>query len=199
MISLRQVIKLVAALGAILALTGCTPSLFPGSGVQSEEPLFDARTGRAKPFAPGAYEICWFSEGTSGECWEVLASRDDTRAYRFVFTLGEEKAVHEFRFRRLAKDAWVLQAQRELENGLANPGYFLVGRQEANWLITPIYCEGAAEALRRKYAIAGELSPMGCTVKSRRAVMGLAKSFRDAGSGGSGVILSKRPADDAGG
>lgn len=161
-------------LGFLAALSGC---------LVSEEPLLDARSGRATPIAPGLYEACEIdADRSSHDCETMEVMRDDSALYSFILREdGEEEETTRARFRRLGSGAWLAQLYGDEDEDYF---YFLAEAVAGDFVMAMIVCEDIPAATRAKYVGRGEMevdeSASACVVSSLRAAIAAAKAYRSA-------------------
>lgn len=161
----------IGALAGAFVLGGC---------LISEEPLLDAKTGRAAPLASGFYEACEYDgEGGDPDCRRMDIRRTDEALYEF--RTEDEDDLTFVRFRRIARGAWLTQLIGEDEEDYS---YFLGETAGDDFVLVWILCDVIPEDVRAEYSARGEMEVdegkygSTCVAKTLHAAIAGAKAFR---------------------
>lgn len=172
-----------------LALGGC---------LVSEEPLLDAKNGRAAPLVPGAYDACQYeADGGEPDCRVMEVKRAKDARYEFYDEEDEELTF--IRFRRIGRGIWLAQLIGEDDEDYF---YFVGERRNGDFVLTMIMCEDIPESVRAKYSARGEMEvdddASVCEVKTLRAATASAKAYRTATTpeSRSHIVYRKRADND---
>jgi len=177
----RFFIRLLLAVVGLIHLSGC---------LQSDVPLFDKRSARAKPIDAGDYIACPViltdDAGAGGdtreadECVAISVSVDKKRGT--IFYDPEEDEETRMRFRRVAYGAYAVEVQ---PSGDKFEYYF--GRKDGRtFYLTKIMCSSLPQELRDDLIAREEMTTEDadfstCTATTRSAVLKAAKAYhRDA-------------------
>ncbi len=181
--------KTIIASGAALALAGC---------LVSEEPVLDARTGKATPFDAGAYVMCPLSdEADDSDCERFSVTVDDSGLYRFQNGDDVEDAAH-MRFRRIARRGYAVQSEED-------DGYmYYYGRDEKDrFTLAMMMCPSLSQRTRDRLMARGDLVAaeddyQTCEVKTLAGLKGAARDYHHGRAPGDDedIVLAFTPAPD---
>jgi len=166
-----QIIRTLLVSAAMVALSGC---------LVSENPVLDARTGRATPIAAGAYEMCPVGEkAKAGDCERFFITIDKTKLYRLENEGDEEPA--EMRLRRVGRNGYAVQLIGENDDGYS---YYYGRKDDDSFFMTLMMCSDLPEALREKLIANGGFTLDGesrdiCGVKTIAALAAAAKAYHN--------------------
>lgn len=155
--------------GAALALAGC---------LVSEEPILDAKTGKATPLAPGDYVMCPVSdEAAADDCENFAVTVDDTGLYRFEHSEDADDAAT-MRFRRVARQSYAVQADDE--DGYT---YYFGSGDSDGFSLTMMLCSSLSQKTRDRLLVRGDLQTEGdddikiCEVKTLKGLTAAARDY----------------------
>ena len=162
----RKILKTCLAVIAAGLLAGC---------LVSEQPLLDAKSGKAKPLADGAYTSCNLDEdGAKVDCSNFMLTRRSDGAYNFDLE-DEERSI--LRFRRVARGSYV--AQSEDDDVYMYFYSFGDGKQLSLVLMN---CPDLPDSLRSSLIDGGDLSAEDdgfsvCKVNTMKGLVDAAKAY----------------------
>jgi hypothetical protein len=148
----------------------------------SKEPLLNARNGAATPLTPGLYESCQFNgDASEPDCQAIQIKLNDEALYTFQVEDEDERSF--VRFRRIARDGWLMQISGDKDDEYS---YFLGETAGDDFVLIWILCDVIPEDVREKYSKRGEMEVdkgkygSTCIAKTLRAAIAGAKAFRAA-------------------
>jgi hypothetical protein len=173
-LSMKVLVRSAAIAAALLSAAGCLDT-----EIKSDAALLDAKSGAARPVAPGDYEFCKGEEGADGDCQRMSVAPGADGAH--LATRGDGEAVYETRFAPLGDNAWIMQALVSGEDGAAYL-YFLLRAENTGFSILGAECDALSEDVRRGLICQKGMKPSGCFVTSPAALKKLMTEFRDHGA-----------------
>ncbi|MEZ5893896.1 MAG: hypothetical protein R3C58_12240 [Parvularculaceae bacterium] len=162
--SLKDLIFKASALLFIATAGGC---------LVSDEPMLDARTGKAAPLADADYVGCP-SDESEDECATFTVTRGADGLYTFQ---KDDEEPAKFRFRRVARGAYAAQSE---EGG----GYsYYYGKGDAQtFTLVLMQCDALPGALRARLIKRGDFETDDddfdvCTVKTMAGLVAATKAY----------------------
>ena len=161
-----SILKSVTLIAACAALSGC---------LVSEDPVLDAKTGRAKPIKAGAYVMCPLGEESDeDDCENFIVEVDADGLYRF---LKEDEDPAEMRFRRVGRRGYAVQSHE-------NDGYmyYYGAGTSKRFQMTMMLCADLTEKVRMRLIENGDLESEGddfdtCVVNTVRGLTDAARAY----------------------
>lgn len=167
--SLMRLKALLVLLGAAALLSSC---------LVSDEPVLEKRSGRARPFEDGAYQMCPIDDEAGDEDCDQLTARFDRSS-------GEMRLINEdepddpavLRFRHIGRRAYAVQSFEG--DGYS---YFYGSGGSSSFTLTMMLCDQLPKDLLKRLIDRGDLEgdyddPETCTVKSVRGLTDAARAY----------------------
>ena len=172
-----------------LALAGC---------LVSEEPILDAKTGKAKPLGVGPHLICPLGEDADdSDCERFTIAVDETGLYQFTDAEDDDDDA-KMRFRPIARDGYAVQSYEE------DGAMYYYGRGDRNeFRLTMMNCPSLSAKTRDQLLDRGDLAADEgdysiCQVKSLKGLTVAAREYhrRRTNDGDEEIVLEITPASE---
>ncbi len=169
-------------------------ALMLGGCLVSETPILDAKSGKAKPFKDGSYQICdGTEEPNSAECNVFSVTRDASGAYSFAME-GEDPAA--MRFRRIGRNAYAVQSAEE-----SSFSYYFGEGDSKRFVLTMMNCKHLPAKVRDGLIAKQDISTEDddfevCTVNTLKGLTASAKAYLrgvDAGEDALFMVMTPAP------
>ncbi len=180
-----------------LKFTGYAGLLFCALGLSgclvSDDPILDAKNGKAAPLIDGRYDVCTGGEDSGSEdCNVFTVSRDSNGAYSFIME-GEDPAV--MRFRRIARKSYAVQSKED-----DSYAYYFGAGDSRRFLLTMMNCADLPPVLRARLIEQNDLSTEHddfeiCTVNTLKGLVDAARAYhRGEVTGDDPAVMVMKPA-----